>query len=66
MEIRVSAFGPYRPDGYTADRAVQNLQDKLSSEAFRHDLDLLVTQWPENYDIDSAAQLVMDQVLRHV
>lgn len=62
----VRAFDPYRPNGYTAERAVKNLQEKLSSEAFRHDLDLLVTQWPEDYDIDSAAQLVMDQVLRHV
>lgn len=62
----IGAFTPYRPEGYTADRAVKNFNDKLSSEAFRHDLDLLVTQWPEGYDIDTAAELIVESLLRRV
>lgn len=44
----LSSFGPYRPDGYTSGRAIENLHEKLGDPAFRTDLDLLVTQWPAN------------------
>ena len=59
-------FSPYRPDGYTADRAVENLQAKVASDTFRTDLDLLVTQWPDDYNIEQAAQLVIDQLLSRI
>jgi predicted nucleotidyltransferase component of viral defense system len=59
----VGAFDPYRPDGYTRERAIENLRGKLTSESFRRDLDLLVTDWPERYDIDAAARLVIDNLL---
>lgn len=59
----VEMFSAYRPDGYTADRAVENLQAKVASETFRTDLDLLVTRWPDDYNIEQAAQLVIDKLL---
>jgi len=59
-------FTPYRPDGYTADRAVENLQAKVASDSFRTDLDLLVTRWPDDYNIERAAQLVIDQLLSRI
>jgi len=60
------AFAPYRPDGYTAARAVDNLRAKQHDDAFRTDLDLLVARWPDGYTIDTAADLVVDTLLRRV
>lgn len=62
----VGSFPPYRPDGYTSERAIQNLYDKLASDVFRHDLDLLVTQLPTGYAVDRAADLVIEKLLRRV
>lgn len=59
----VDCFGPYRPDGYTRARAEQNLRAKLPTLAFRNDLRPLVATWPEGYDIDVAAELVITEVL---
>ena len=58
----VDAFGPYRPDGYTGRRAEQNLREKVADAAFRADLEPLVTDWPDGYDIDTAAELVIRDV----
>jgi len=59
----IAAFGPYRPAGYTAKRAVANLQAKLAAPDFRHDLDALASQPPESYDADQAADLVTKTLL---
>ncbi len=59
----VEAFAPYRPDSYTRSRAVRNLREKLTRSAFRDDLRALVTAWPEGYDIDAAANVVITDVL---
>lgn len=59
----VDCFAPYRPDGYTRARAERNLLDKLPTLAFRNDLVPLVTSWPEGYDVDAAADLVITEVL---
>lgn len=58
----VEAFAPYRPDGYTRRRAELNLREK-KRPAFREDIGALVTAWPEGYDIDAAAELVVADVL---
>lgn len=60
----VDAFEPYRPSGYTRKDAIANLRDKLNRQAFRDDLRALVSTWPDDYDVDSAAELVIDGVLR--
>jgi len=59
----VEAFAPYRPDGYTGRRAELNLREKLTRPAFREDIRVLVTAWPEGYDIDAAAESVITDVL---
>jgi hypothetical protein len=51
----VAAFGPYRPDGCTAAKAIANLYAKVNDNAFRSDLDPLIGTWPDGYDIASAA-----------
>lgn len=59
----IECFAPYRPDKYTAALAEQNLRAKLADLSFRHDLDQLVSTRQFEYDIDSAAELVIDQLL---
>jgi predicted nucleotidyltransferase component of viral defense system len=58
----VECFAPYRPLGYTRARAEQNLRAKLEDPSFRDDLTPLVATWPEGYDIDVAAELVITEV----
>ncbi len=50
-----SCFGPYRPDGWTAARAHDNLDAKLNDPTFTTDLELLVARWPSEYSIDTGA-----------
>lgn len=58
----VACFGPYRPEGYTRDRAIENLKEKVDNKSFRTDLDLLVTAWPAAYTVEAAANLIIDDV----
>ncbi len=62
----LEAFRPYRPDGLTAVKALENLRQKLDTTSFRHDLDLLVLTWPTGYDIDAAAELVSSALLNRL
>lgn len=58
----VECFVPYRPGGYTGRRAELNLREKVADRAFRDDLVPLVAQWPEDYDIDAAAEMLIADV----
>lgn len=62
----VAAFAPYRPAGMTAAQSETNLRAKLNDAAFRNDLNALVAVWPEGYDLDEAAELVITDVLRKI
>lgn len=55
-------FAPYRPARYTRRLAVRNLQAKVGDPDLRHDLQPLIAVWPVGYDIDEAADLVIDRV----
>ena len=59
----LAAFAPYRPAGLTARNAIDNLRRKLDDAEFREDLTPLVGDWPPDYSVDRAAQLVIDEVL---
>lgn len=59
----LAAFSPYRPDGMTSAKARVNLARKLAHRGFRTDLDPLVTNWPESYDLDTAAELIGTKLL---
>jgi len=50
-----ACFQPYRPDGWTAKQALKNLEAKLSDQRFRTDLTPLVPEWPDKYNIETAA-----------
>ncbi len=59
----LDAFGPYRPDGLTAQLAIANLGAKISKPDFRNDLATLTLSVPEGYDIETAATLVSTHLL---
>ena len=59
----LAAFEPYRPSGHTTALARANLARKVADPTFRHDLDPLVTDWPDRYTIDGAADLIATQLL---
>ena len=58
----LDCFRPYRPAGYTGATATENLRAKVANPVFRADLDPLVAEWPRDYDIDEAAELLMAEV----
>ena len=57
-----ACFGPYRPDGWTPDLAIENLSAKLADGRFTTDLDQLVSSWPAEYSIDAAAVVARDVI----
>ena len=60
----LAAFTPYRPDSrYTSGTAIETFRGHLADAAFRGDLNLLVSSWPDGYDIDLAGQLIIDELL---
>lgn len=61
----LACFVPYRPDGYTTATAVANLQEHLDHGGFRSDLVALVAG-DSGFDIDDAAALVTDELLRRL
>ena len=62
----IASFGPYRPDGYTATAAIANLEAKVNDNAFLSDLEPLVGNWPNGYDVPSAAAHIRDSLLNRL
>lgn len=55
VEEIAECFEPYRPDGWTAARALVNLHAKLDDAQFAHDLDALINTMPAGYTLHDAA-----------
>lgn len=51
-----ACFGPYRPDGWTVERALANLDSKLNDQRFTTDLDAFVAQPPASYSVRNSAR----------
>lgn len=62
----LEVFGPYHSPSITAKSAVANLEAKLRSRSFRHDLDGFITAAPQNYNIDDAGSLIIGEVLAQI
>jgi predicted nucleotidyltransferase component of viral defense system len=60
----ITCFDARRPDGYTTAQGIASLQANRADPAFRADLTRYVAAWPDDYDVDCAAELVTDLVLR--
>jgi len=57
-------FGPYRPDRWTATRALQNLDAKLADVSFTTDLEQLAS-WPDDYQLGTA-RLAVERVIEAI
>lgn len=61
----VSSFACYNP-GFTARQSVANLREKLQKEDSREDLSLMLTKWPVGYQIDQAAEELIEKILSRI
>lgn len=57
-----ACFEPYRPNGWSASRALDNLNAKLDDAQFVRDLDALIGELPEGYTIDDAERVARDVI----
>lgn len=60
----VRAFAPYRPEGWTPRLGEDNLRRKLVQHDFIHDLDALTRNLPEGFGVDSAAEVIITELIR--
>ena len=59
----VAAFHHYMASAaFTYQQFAETLKGKLGNADFRGDIDLLVAEPPEGYDVDAAADLVMERL----
>lgn len=65
-EDLLAVFEPYHPKSLTAKTAEANLRARLSDDSFRHDLDPFVIDPPDGYDLDAAAEVLIDTVLSKI
>lgn len=64
LEDIAECFAPYRPDGWTVERAIENLEAKLADERFTTDLTLLVAARPPGYSVHAAAAAARQVIQR--
>lgn len=52
-----ACFAPYRPDGWSAELAIENLNRKLASPPYLQDLRPLVSEWPDGFNAEAAMEV---------
>lgn len=62
----LEAYPTYAPPGLTAKRAIADLESKVLNPSFQTDIAPLIDPWPADYDIDSAARMVIDLLLSRI
>jgi len=60
------AFTTYCPEGFTARKAILNLEKKLTDNLFLTDIDNLISGRLENYDVKTAAEQIIDLYLANL
>lgn len=60
------AFATYRPKGFTAKKAIENLEKKLDDALFRTDIDNLVSAEVGDYNVEIAASQIIDLYLTNL
>lgn len=59
----VAAAVPYLPPGLTSQTAVANLREKVADPTFLEDLAPLLVDLPSGHAVETAADMVIDQLL---
>ena len=60
------AFSTYRPEGFTAKKAILNLENKLTDNLFLTDIGNLTSYQFNNYNIEIAAEQIIDLYLSNL
>jgi hypothetical protein len=61
--LTCKAFTTYRPDGYTAKRAIENLERKIADGMFLSDIANLVSVDISDYRVEEAAAQIIETYL---
>jgi predicted nucleotidyltransferase component of viral defense system len=65
-DLVYQAFLYYRPVGFTSVKAIENLEKKLNDEAFRTDIFNLVSTEKREYNIETAANEIIEVYLANL
>jgi predicted nucleotidyltransferase component of viral defense system len=65
-DLVCQAFETYRPEGYTAKKAIENLQAKLGNRLFQTDISAMATRNVIGYNADDAATLIIEKYLSNL
>ena len=57
------AFSTYRPEGFTAKKAIKNLEKKLDDKLFLTDIENLISIGIDDYNAEVAVKQVIDLYL---
>ena len=60
-----ACFEPYRPEAWTAARALANLESKMDDHEFTSDLEQLLSDWPAGYSARAGSEVVQ-RVIRAI
>jgi len=61
--LTCKAFSVYRPDGFTAKKATENLKKKLDDMNFREDISKIVSAEVNDYSADEAAEQIIEKYI---
>ena len=64
--LTCQAFDTYRPDGYTAKKAIENLQKKILDAKFQTDISNMVSVDQSDYHAEEAAALIIKRYLTNL
>ena len=57
------AFSTYRPEGYSAQKAIENLEKKIKDVKFMTDINNLTSVDQSNYHVEEAAAQIIEKYL---
>ncbi|GAC1378499.1 MAG: nucleotidyl transferase AbiEii/AbiGii toxin family protein [Marmoricola sp.] len=61
-----AAYEPYRPDGWTPRKAEANLRDKLTTNAYRGDLQQLIRTPVDGFVLEDAVDLILADLISKI
>jgi predicted nucleotidyltransferase component of viral defense system len=61
--LACQAFSTYRPDGYTAKKAIENLEKKIHDAKFLNDINNMVSTGIDDYNVEAAATQIIKTYL---
>ena len=64
--LTCQAFSTYRPEGYSAKKAIENLEKKILDAKFLTDINNMVSTDQNDYHVEEAAALIIERYLTNL